>query len=311
MLENLVFILSKTVPVFLVIGIGYLLRRIKLMNDLAVGVLTTITYNVALPVLIFTSIIKYDFREVLNWGSIAASFLGIAFAALTAFLLTKILRIDVHRAGAFMLASFRSNTAFVGFPILLGIYGQLALAKSSVVVGFLTAPVLIATVYILKKFSGEPQSGAKISLFTLLDPLIIASFLGLLVSFLKLKLPEPVLSFMDMLASMGIPLALISIGASFRFKKIKDQIALLSISAFLKLIVLPLTIFLLSVYVFRLPAMDRNVVIASFMMPVAVSSFIFTRQYKSDSEFMASALILSTLISIFTITFWLYFLSFI
>jgi len=213
MVENLIFILSKTVPVFLVIGIGYLLRRIKLMNDHAVGVLTTITYNVALPVLIFSSIIEYDIAEVLNWGSIAASFLGIAFTALVAFLLSKVLRINNYRAGAFIIASFRSNTAFVGFPILLGMYGQLAMAKSSVVVGFLTAPVLIATVYTLRKFSSEQQGGAKISFFVLLDPLIIASFLGLLVSFLKVKIPEPVSSLMDMLGSMGIPLALISIGA--------------------------------------------------------------------------------------------------
>jgi predicted permease len=281
------------------------------MNDHAVGVLTTITYNVALPVLIFSSIIEYDIAEVLNWGSIAASFLGIAFTALVAFLLSKVLRINNYRAGAFIIASFRSNTAFVGFPILLGMYGQLAMAKSSVVVGFLTAPVLIATVYTLRKFSSEQQGGAKISFFVLLDPLIIASFLGLLVSFLKVKIPEPVSSLMDMLGSMGIPLALISIGASFRFKKLKGQVALLSVSTFLKLIVLPLAIFLLSFYIFRLSAVDRNVIVVSYMMPVAVSSFIFARQYKSDSELMASALIFSTLISIFTITFWLYFLSFI
>jgi len=311
MLGNLVFILSKTVPIFLIVALGYLLRHIKLVNDHGVGVLTTITYNIALPILIFSSITKYSFTEVFNWGSIVASFIGIALTAITAFLLTKALKIHAYRASAFMLASYRSNTTFVGFPILLGMYGELALAKSSVVVGFLTAPVLIATVYILKKYSSEPSSGTKINFLTLLDPLIIGSFLGLLVSFFKLKMPAPVSEFMNMLGSMGIPLALISIGASFRFKKLKHHIALLGVSAFLKLVFLPLVILLLSIYVFHLPVTDRNVIVASFMTPVAVSTFIFTRQYKSDSEFMASALIFSTMISIFTTTFWLYFLSFI
>jgi predicted permease len=73
----------------------------------------------------------------------------------------------------------------------------------------------------------------------------------------------------------------------------------------LKLIVMPVIAFVVSFYVFGLDKIDTSIVTVLFAMPLAAAAYIMGAQYKSNSEFISSALIISTIFSSLTITIWL------
>jgi TolA-binding protein len=115
-----------------------------------------------------------------------------------------------------------------------------------------------------------------------------------LVSYFEISLPKPVTGTIDILSSLAIPLALISIGASFRFHHIRSNIKLLTPVVILKLILMPVIAFVISFYVFNLDKLDTSIVAVLFSMPLAAAAYI-----------MSSALIISTIFSSLSITIWL------
>jgi hypothetical protein len=206
-----------------------------------------------------------------------------------------------------IVSSFRCNMAFMGFPVLLAAFGTLATAKASVIIAFMTPFNIIFTILIFRLFEAKENKIArhKFLISMILDPIVIASLLGLTVSYFKVSLPRPVAGTIEILSDLAIPLALISIGASFRFHHIRANLRLLTPVVILKLIVMPVIAFVLSFYVFNLEKIDTSIVTILFAMPLAAAAYIMGAQYKSNSEFISSALIISTIFSSLTITIWL------
>jgi len=311
-LKTFIDVISVTIPIFIVVAIGYLFRRKGVISDRAVPSLNKIAYYLGLTTLIFTSIVKYDLKEIFNIGIVKTLYTTFAIFIVIVFLSVYFLKVKRKTKGAIAISSFRCNMAFVGIPIIISAFGDIAGAKTSIIIGFMTPVNIIFAIIFLRILGGqdnERKNYGKFFLGFLKDPLLIAAIAGMLISYFSIPLPEVLLDLLNILAGLAIPLALITIGASFRISHIKLNLRFLILAAVLKLVIEPLIAFFIGKYVFAIDPVDISITVILFGMPLAVAAYIMGSEYDSDSDFISSALILSTVTSALSITLWLFFLK--
>ena len=303
-------VLQITAPIFVVIALGYFIRLKKIIKEDTVTILNKLAYNIALPALLFLSITRYRLGEIFDIDIIKVIYSTYAVFILLVFLLSFTFKANNKTRGAIVVASFRCNMAFIAFPIIISAYGDLAMAKASLIVAFLVPANIILTIVIFKLSGKDPGGSRMKKLFTglITDPLIIAVVLAVLFSYFEVNLPTTVTGVLDILSGMAVAIALLSIGASIRFVHLKNNIKLLSYISFNKLIFLPIVAFIISTYIFKISSFDRNIICILFSAPLAVAAFIMAREHRSDADLVSSALILTTIISAATISGWLLFL---
>ena len=306
-------VIRITVPIFIIIAIGFLIRRRKILSEEGVGLLNKLAYNIGLPSLIFLSITSYSLSDIFNIQIIKVIYLTYAILILLTILINLAVKRSGKTKGAIIVSSFRCNMAFVGFPIILAAYGDLALAKASLVAAFLV-PVNIIVTMVIFKFYNRREEGigaGRLLLNFVKDPMIIASISGILFSYLELRIPEIIYNSLDIISGMTVAIALLSIGASFKFVHLKNDFKMVSYISFNKLILMPVVVFVLSTFVFRVEAIDRNVMVILFATPLAAAAYIMAKELRSNHQLLASALIFTTIISALAISAWLLIFKFI
>ena len=300
-------VISITAPIFIVIAIGFLIRKKNIISEEGVSLLNKLAYNIGLPSLIFLSITNYSLSDIFNIQIVKVIYLAYFVFILLIILINFAIKRSGKTKGAIIVSSFRCNMAFVGFPIVLAAYGDLALAKASLVVAFLVPVNIITTIIIFKFYNRREESmGAGGMLLSFVkDPMIIGVVLGIIFSYFKIPVPEVFHSSLDIISAMTVAIALFSIGASFKFVHLKNDFKIVSYISFNKLILLPAIVFILSTFVFKVDTFDRNVMVVLFAAPLAVAAYIMAKELRSNHQLLASALILTTIASALTISAWL------
>lgn len=298
-------------PVFLVIGLGFSLKKTGLVKADFLYNLNRLIYYIALPALLFYKISKADFLVSFN-GLLLC---GMIVSIVTIFVFSygygtiRGYRPSVH--GAFCQGAFRGNLAYIGLAIVDSAYGEAGFAIAGILLGFLVPLLNFLSVVALVFPNRRHSSGQKaLSLVKqiMYNPLILSSFSGIIWSFLALPLPQIVDRALGIITGMSLPLALISIGASFSFNKLRGDLAVATLSTCIKIVILPaLTGGIL--YLFGVHGQELAIGVLLAGTPTATAAYIMAQQLKGDAELSGAIIMLSTLSSIFTYTFYLYWLQ--
>ncbi len=306
-------VINITAPIFIVIAIGFLIRKKNIISEDGVSLLNKLAYNIGLPSLIFLIITNYSLGDIFNVQIVKVIYLTYALLILLTILINFVIKRSGKTKGAIIVSSFRCNMAFVGFPIILAAYGDLALAKASLIVAFLIPVNIVATIIIFKFYNRreEGMGAGRLLLSFVKDPMIIGVISGILFSYFRIPVPEVFHESLDIISAMTVAIALLSIGASFRFVHLKNDFKMVSYAGFNKLILLPAVAFILSTFVFKVETFDRNVMVILFATPLAVAAYIMAKKLRSNHQLLASALILTTIASALTISAWLLLFKFI
>ncbi len=298
-------------PVFLIIALGFSLKRTGLVKRDFVFQLNRLIYYVALPSLLFYKIATSDFSSNFNGLLLTGLFVSIVLIFLLSYGYGKVKKLPPTVHGAFCQGAFRGNLAYVGLAIIYNAYGESGFAVAGILLGFLVPLMNFLSVVALIL----PQKRENYTLGTMFwaqqigsNPLIVASFVGIVWSFFGLSLPLVVDRAFDILTGMSLPLALIAIGASFSFRKLRGDIALAALSAGVKIVALP---FLAGTLLVFLGVRGQDLAIGVILAgtPTATAAFIMAQQLKSDAELSGAIIMLSTLFSLATYTFALYLLQ--
>jgi len=313
-LKILLEVIGVTIPIFAVIAVGFFVKKKGIIKDQHVPVLNKLTYDFGLSSLVFLNITENKLKEIFDANILKVVFPTYFLFLIFVFLSFYFLKIKNKTKSAAIVSAYRSNMAFIGMPVLLYAYGSLATAKASIVIACLLPLNVISTALFFKLLNiqdnEDRKSGIKKLLIEIItDPVIIAVIAGLIISYFSYEIPAPIFKFFEMLSGIAVPLALMSIGASFRFSHIKRNIKYLSLISFGKLILLPFLSLVFSIFIFKVESLDRDIICLLFAMPLAVATFIQSEKYHSDTDFVSSALISTTLISAVTITAWLFVLK--
>jgi predicted permease len=307
-------VIGVTLPIFAVVAIGFFIRRKGFIKAEHVPVLNKLTYNLGLSALVFRVISGSKFSDIVDVSLLKVVYSTYFLFILIIFLSFYFTRLNGGLKGAIIVSSYRNNMAFIGMPVLLYAFGSLAAAKAGIVIAALLPLNIISTALFLQFIKAGSGGSAKISALSILraiftDPVIIATAAGLLISYFNIRIPGPIDNLFEILASIAVPLALLSIGASFKFSHIKENVKFLSILNVLKLIVFPGIALLFGLYVFNIAEFDRNIICILFATPVAVATYIQAARYKTDHDFISSAIITTTIVSALTLSVWLFILK--
>jgi predicted permease len=299
-------------PVFLVIALGFCLKRTGLVDGDFMFNLNRLIYYIALPALLFFKIATSDFSARFN-GTLLA---GLVVSCLAVFCVSygysSLRGYTPSVQGAFCQGAFRGNLAYIGLAIVYSAYGEKGFAVAGILLGFLVP--LFNFLSVVALLLPQRRASYRMGKYFLVkqiayNPLILASFSGIIWSFLALPLPGIVERALAIVTGMSLPLALISIGASFSFRKLRGDLAVAALSAFLKIGVMPA----LSGGILILLGVGGEELAIGVLLaatPTATAAYIMAQQLKSDAELSGTIIMLSTLCSLVTYTFTLYLLQF-
>jgi len=295
--------ITIVLPIFLVIGLGTLLKQFKLVDDSFLNLTNRLVYIVFLPLLLFYKIGTADFSHFFNGYLVIGSSLVIVLGFLVSYYYSGWQHYSPSVRGSFCQGAFRGNLAYIGLAICLNAYGEEGLTKAGILMGFLV-PVLnlFAILALLLPHRGEGQEKApSFILQTILNPLIIASFLGIIWSYWSLPIPIIIDHSLKITTGLTLPLALLAIGGGFSFARLKGDLKHAGLASTVKLILLPLLAALLLVPM-GVSGTDLGVGILIAGTPAATATYIMAQQMKGDAELAGSIVMLSTLASAFSYT---------
>ena len=310
-LEHLVFSLNATVPIFILMVLGYLLKILKVVDEPFIKTLNSFNYKVTLPVLLFRDIAESDFYEVWDTAYVLYCFFATLISILLLFLITGLCYKDKTLVGEFVQGSYRSSAAVLGIAFIQNIYGNAGMAPL-MIIG--TVPLYnIAAVIILTFTKPGGDKGSKRLVYSSIkgiftNPIIIGILLGMGASILTLKFPPIIAKPIGSISSLATPLALLGLGAGFEGRKAIKKIRPTIVATIIKLMILPL-VFLpfAAMFGFR----DEKLVAALIMLgaPTTVSCYIMAKNMGHEGVLTSGIVVASTFFSSVSITFWLFLLK--
>ncbi len=308
-MENFIFSVNVTIPIFLVMVLGWFLRQIGMLDEHFVTVANRFNFKVTLPFMLFRDISGVDIRAIFDLKYV----LFCALASTACFWLiwggVKLFLKDKSMRGAFVQASFRSSAAVMGLAFIQNIYGSSAMGPLMIV-----GAVPLYNIYsvIVLTFEGndaaEGRSTDKIKkacINILKNPIIIGIFLGMIAALLKIQFPTIMDKSINTVAQMATPLALIVIGAGFEGRKALAKIKPTIAASMIKLVVQPL-IFLPVAAWLGFSGEKMIAILIMLASPTTPSCYIMAKSMKNDDVLTASIIVTTTLLAAFTLTFWIF-----
>lgn len=326
-MENLIFSLNATVPVFLVMVIGYILKNFKMMDEPFVKTLNKFNYNITLPLLLFQDIAGSDFSSVWDTSYVLFCFFCTLFCIASTWIITAKMYHKKDLVGEFVQASYRSSAAVLGIAFIQNIYGNAGMAPlmiigtvplynvAAVIILSFTAPAASPADYTADyrakdaSLTASRQAAIKKSIkgiFT--NPIIIGILAGMAVSVSGISFPAIVNKTVNYFATLATPLALIGLGAGFEGKKALAKIKPTLVCSFIKLLLWPALFLPLAISMdFR--AEKLVAILIMLASPTTVSCYIMAKNMKHEGILTSSVVVATTFLSSVTLTFWLYLLK--
>lgn len=308
-MDNFIFSLEATMPVFLVMVVGYFLRRIGMLNESFCAVANKYVFKVALPLLLFKDIAETDLRTDFNltfvlYCMIVTTVMFLGIWALTAWLMP-----DKSLVGAFSQAAARSSAAVLGIAFVENIYGNAGLTPMMIV-----AAVPLFNIYsvIILTFSAQHREKGRGAIRTacinvLKNPIILGILAGLPFSLLGISIPTIPLKTITSISNTATPIALLVVGAGFEGRKALSKLKPTVIASLIKLVILP-AVFLPIAIACGLAGTEMIAILIMVGSLTTVSCYIMAKNMDNDGELTSSIIVLTTLLSSVTLTFWIFLL---
>lgn len=310
-MENLIFSLNVTLPIFLTIVIGYVLKRVKLLDEGFVKTLNKFNFDITLPALIFLDLYEADFYEVWDTEYVIFCFVVTLVCILVILGLTLLLGKDKSLTGEFVQASYRGSAAVLGLAFIQNIYGSATIAPL-MIIGSVPLYNVLAVVILSFTRPGvhklDKKELAKSLKGVITNPILIGIALGMIASLTRIELPVIATKTLSNLAVLATPLALIGLGAGFEGKATMKLIKPTLLAASIRLVVqcaifLPLAVHL---------GFTGEKIIALLVMlgaPTTPSCYIMAKNMGHKGDLTSGVVVATTLLGSLTLTFWLFILK--
>lgn len=302
-LQTLWFQFLETLPLFTLILLGYLLIKIGKWPKMITDSLTRFAFMVVIPIMLFNIMSHFSENASTDYRVLIAFFGGsLLIFIISRIIAAKVFKLNGGEGTIFAMGGIYSNSIFVGLPVIRALLGEVAVPSVALVVVF-NALILwtLATVSVELSLLGKMSlNGLKKTAKSLLkNPIILSIFLGLLVNYTGLPLPKFITKSTSMIDTMATPLSLIVLGMGLAEYKFREGWRISSVICSIKLLLLPLAIYLIAIAI-GLPTLETYVVVLLGSMSIAINCYMMARQFNLLQAPIASSLLISTILSAIT-----------
>lgn len=305
-MENLIFSLNATIPIFLMMLLGMLFRKLGWMDEVFAAKMNKFVFLVPLPVLLFEQLATVDFSEVWDIKFIIFCFVVTAIS-ITISTLISLLWKDQSIKGEFIQATYRSSAALLGIAFIQNIYGTAGMAPL-MIIGSVPLYNIMAVV-VLSVFKPGNNSFDKALVKKTLkgiatNPIIIGIVAGFVWSALKLSMPSILHKTVSSIGATATPMGLMSMGATFEMKKATSKMKPTLVAVFMKLVGF-CAIFLPMAALLGFRNEEMIAILVMLGSATTVSCFVMARNMGHEGTLSSGVIMMTTLLSAFTLTMWL------
>ena len=305
-MENLIFSLNATIPIFLMMLLGMLFRKLGWMDEVFAAKMNKFVFLVPLPVLLFEQLATVDFSEVWDIKFILFCFVVTAIS-ITISTLISLLWKDRSVKGEFIQATYRSSAALLGIAFIQNIYGTAGMAPL-MIIGSVPLYNIMAVV-VLSVFKPGNNSFDKALVKKTLkgiatNPIIIGIVAGFVWSALKLPMPSILHKTVSSIGATATPMGLMSMGATFEMKKATSKMKPTLVAVFMKLVGF-CVVFLPMAALLGFRNEEMIAILVMLGSATTVSCFVMARNMGHEGTLSSGVIRMTTLLSAFTLTMWL------
>ncbi len=303
-MSNLILSAQMIFPLFVMITLGYLLRKIDIFDERVCTKLNKFVFSFLMPAVLFNSICLSEF----DFGS---SIKILAFALISLIALFIVLMLvaprfikDKKDSGVLIQGVFRSNFILLGLPICIAVYGEDNIQTTVLLIAFIVPLFNVLSVITFQSLTDKKPDFKSLTIGIFTNPIMIAAVAGFGLVILGIELPTVILDTVSDISSMTTPLALIVLGAGFTLSGVKKYWKVLSWTVLLRLLVVPAVILAIASYLgFEGEELVSTLIL--FASPTAVSSFTMAKNYNANEELAGQVVVVTTLFSMFTLSLFL------
>ena len=309
-MTNLIFALNATMPVFFMMVLGYILKKLKWMDEAFASKINSFVFHVPLPVLVFKDLATVDFVKVWDTKFVifcfVATLLSILLSAGISFLWK-----DKSIQGEFVQASYRSSAAILGIAFIQNIYGNAGMGPLMVVASvplYNVAAVIILTLLGKERKKLDKALVIKTVKGILTNPIIIGIVAGFVWSLLRIPMPSIMEKTVTNVANIATPLGLMAMGAAFDWEKAFAKLKPALTAVVMKLVGFVLIFLPIAI---KMGFREEKLIALLVMLGSAttISCYVMAKNMGHEGTLTSSVIMLTTLFCAFTLTMWIFVLK--
>lgn len=299
-------VIEIVLPVFAVILLGYGFGRGRFLSAEGARGLGAFVYYAAIPALLFRGMAAAPAGGGGSFGLLGAYFTGaLAVFAGSMALGRTVFRLGLAEQGLMALGTGFSNSVQLGIPLVLAAFGDAGLVPLTLIISVHSLVLLSLATVVVEVGRGHAGGAWRMAEATAIaivgNPVILSIVAGFLWQLAGLPLPGPLQHLIDLLAAAATPAALFSLGATLAGFRLAGDVAESLAVVAIKLLVLPLVVWLFATRVFHLSDLDTAVATTCAALPTGSNAFILAQRYDLYVARAASSVLISTVLSVLTL----------
>ena len=295
------------VPIFGLILFGYAATFTPVFDQAAGRALAAFVFWFAIPIMLFRNMAGQQLPAALPWGYLLSYYLSALLVFATGMAASRLLFAAKLEEQAIMgFGGSYGNVVLMGTPLVLTAFGPQATLPFFLILSFHSVLMFTVVTVVVELGQGAGSElrhlPKRVGQGLVKNPILVALGSGLLFHWLGLALPHAVDRWAELIGQAAGPCALFSMGASLRAYRIGGALSRAAVMMALKLVLLPLLVWLLATRVFTVDPAWVAVAVITAAMPCGVNSYLFAERYKVGQAESAAAILVSTGLSVVTMS---------
>lgn len=297
-------VLDSLFPVFALIVLGAVLKRLSLTDDAFLKTSDRLIYFIFFPLMLFWKIGGAKTPEGIPWTFIAAVLIALGLVYLISATAILLFRVTAFQAGTFSQSCYRFNT-YIGMAIILNAMGESGVRDFGILVGFAIPLINVMAVSTLIWYSGTeypvPERVRMTFRALAANPLILACLAGIIYARAFDGFPRFIDNTFRLGAIVALPMALLSIGGALRFETARGHLRVSLIGAAIKLALFPA----IGYYCMRLAGVSAELIQTGMLflaLPASTSIYVLSGQLNSDLQLASATIVTSTVLSFISLS---------
>ena len=284
--------------IIIMIGLGYFLKRIDFLGEKDIDPFNKIVMYLLMPCMIFHAIFSADLALLSKLGILPFVILASSLiTGIVSFVVLKRLILDDITLWSVLVTVMIANTAFMGYPVTLGIFGYDGFLRA-IFCDMATLCTFLALSFVLiMKFGGTAKTAVKKIVYF---PPLWAVILGLTFNYFNIPIGPVLDNTVNYLGQGAIPLIMISLGLSIDFSALKRSKSMIIFTSIMKLAFFPFIAFFIA-SVIGLVDLQFKISVVEAAMPSGMISLLLAITYKLDYELTSDCILINTVISLITL----------
>lgn len=311
-MTNTVFIINTVSPIFLIVILGWVLRKIGVINEEFVKQSIKFVFHVPLPILVFLKLATVDFNELFDGKIIIIVYSCMLIIFFLGWMFSKVLIKRGDGRGVFIQGGFWPNNVIIGLALVMNIFGETAVSKMVMILIFLIPlDYMLSVIALTISDQKEKRSKAMLDMIKsiALNPIIISAILAIVSSLIRIPIPKALINTGNYLAAITLPLALIGLGGTLKIKLLKNTSFITLVALVIKLLISPAIAITIG-YLMGYTSNDLGILFIIFACPTAIVSFVLADAMTPHGELAGNIVLTTTLASAITIPLGLMILSY-